>query len=288
MVKLNFPPPETAPQTEILHDAVFPTWKDDTSTETFDSPEDMQRKDPLGTQICKLYNRTKTRLPNQERMENLTWRMMAMNLKRLEREQAHHKTVPGPPTSAPSGIAQQLRMRAESPGGISPDDSMNIDDFIVPSSFASPEALSTTMPTGMDFGQEDISSNGLSTARGSRQPKQANVLPSASMPRHAQQNRRSEFDYVQRRVRKTSIDEKAVGSISHLDVVISLLIASRIGSAEQNFRLKCHLSTGPQTMQGFRTIHSIKHQANTSRIYTNPSHISRSISIRTTYMMIPF
>jgi GATA-binding protein len=46
----------------------------------------MQRKDPLATQIWKLYSRTKAQLPNQERMENLTWRMMAMSLKRKERE----------------------------------------------------------------------------------------------------------------------------------------------------------------------------------------------------------
>ena len=48
----------------------------------------MQKKDPLATQIWKLYSKTKTRLPNQERMENLTWRMMAMSLKRREQMQA--------------------------------------------------------------------------------------------------------------------------------------------------------------------------------------------------------
>ena len=47
----------------------------------------MQKKDPLATQIWKLYSKTKTQLPNQERMENLTWRMMGMNLRRKEREQ---------------------------------------------------------------------------------------------------------------------------------------------------------------------------------------------------------
>ena len=49
-----------------------------------ESPEEMKRKDPLGTQIWKLYSKTKTRLPNQQRLENLTWRMMAINLKRSE------------------------------------------------------------------------------------------------------------------------------------------------------------------------------------------------------------
>lgn len=85
---LNFPSPNTVAQSDLLQDAVFPTWKDDAGPDNFDSPEELQKQDPLGTQIWKLYSKTKTRLPNQERMENLTWRMMAMNLKRREREQA--------------------------------------------------------------------------------------------------------------------------------------------------------------------------------------------------------
>lgn len=82
-----FPSAGAVARSELLKDAVFPSWKDDTGSDANESPEEMQKKDPLGTQIWKLYSRTKTRLPNQERMENLTWRMMAMNLKRLEREQ---------------------------------------------------------------------------------------------------------------------------------------------------------------------------------------------------------
>ena len=45
-------------------------------------------KDPLATQIWKLYSKTKKQLPNQERMENLTWRMMAMNLRKRRQEEA--------------------------------------------------------------------------------------------------------------------------------------------------------------------------------------------------------
>lgn len=85
---LDLPAPETVARNEVLRDTMFPDWKDDTSGDAFDSPEEMQKKDPLGTQIWKLYSRTKTRLPNQERMENLTWRMMAMNLRRREQMEA--------------------------------------------------------------------------------------------------------------------------------------------------------------------------------------------------------
>ena len=85
---LDLPEHEDVSRNGLLRDAVFAAWKDDATDETFEDPEEMQKKDPLGTQIWKLYSRTKTRLPNQERMENLTWRMMAMNLRRREQMQA--------------------------------------------------------------------------------------------------------------------------------------------------------------------------------------------------------
>lgn len=47
-----------------------------------ETPEDMQKKDPLATQVWKLYSKQKGSLPNAERMENLTWRMMALTLRR--------------------------------------------------------------------------------------------------------------------------------------------------------------------------------------------------------------
>jgi GATA-binding protein len=73
---------------ELLRDSFFPTWKDDAAGEELDSPDEMQKKDPLATQIWKLYSKTKKQLPNQERMENLTWRMMAMNLRKRKQEEA--------------------------------------------------------------------------------------------------------------------------------------------------------------------------------------------------------
>ena len=85
---LDLPSPDAVARSDLLRDAVFPDWSHDNGGSAFESPEEMQKKDPLGTQIWKLYSRTKTRLPNQERMENLTWRMMAMNLKRREQMQA--------------------------------------------------------------------------------------------------------------------------------------------------------------------------------------------------------
>ncbi|KAG9997127.1 hypothetical protein KCU78_g17104, partial [Aureobasidium melanogenum] len=67
-----------------LRDSVFEsaTWRGPDS----ETPEELQRKDPLGTQIWKLYSKTKNTLPNSERMENLTWRMMSMNLRRAQQQ----------------------------------------------------------------------------------------------------------------------------------------------------------------------------------------------------------
>lgn len=86
--KLALSPQDDIARSELLRESVFPDWKDDASGYDISSPDEMQKKDPLATQIWKLYSKTKTQLPNQERMENLTWRMMAMSLKRKEREQA--------------------------------------------------------------------------------------------------------------------------------------------------------------------------------------------------------
>jgi GATA-binding protein len=85
--KLDFSAANNA-RKELLRESFFPTWKDDTAGEELDSPDEMQRKDPLATQIWRLYSKTKKQLPNQERMENLTWRMMAMSLRKRRREEA--------------------------------------------------------------------------------------------------------------------------------------------------------------------------------------------------------
>ena len=84
--KLDLSPTESAARMGVLRGTVFDNWKDDTTPADLESPEDMQKKDPLGTQIWKLYSKNKSQLPNAERMENLTWRMMSMNLRRKEME----------------------------------------------------------------------------------------------------------------------------------------------------------------------------------------------------------
>ncbi|KAJ6101740.1 hypothetical protein N7499_001370 [Penicillium canescens] len=188
----------------VLGDSIFPEWTNGRG----DSPDEMQRKDPLAAQIWKLYTRTKSQLPNAERMENLTWRMMAMNLKRKEREQLARGEIKSP---IPSGIAQMRLSDRASTADSNPShamkhdatpDPMNLDDFIIP--FDSPEHSShppadrnfTATPTGIPI-----------KSRKDHAMMDASVA--ASFPHPPQEQRtNSEFGYVPRRVRKTSVDER--------------------------------------------------------------------------------
>ncbi|SNX86194.1 related to transcription factor ScGATA-6 [Melanopsichium pennsylvanicum] len=51
-------------------------------------PDQMAKKDPLATQVWKMYAKQRTQLPNGARMENLTWRMMAMTLRKKKEQEA--------------------------------------------------------------------------------------------------------------------------------------------------------------------------------------------------------
>lgn len=234
---LDLSTPEALARNELLlRDAVFPEWKDDARASDLESPEEMQKKDPLGTQIWKLYSRTRSRLPNQERMENLTWRMMAMNLRRREQQQAAYGNnkptangprqagtdslssakqaqlkSPTPASSAPSGIAQQLRRSVDkSAENDHASDPMNLDDFIVPSSVASPAGVMSPAPSETTGRAKSKQAPPVPiVTRNKPQVQIPKNLPPSSMPQTSIPTyRTSEFDYVKKRVRKTSIDER--------------------------------------------------------------------------------
>ena len=85
--KLDLSPQEVAAKRGLLRDSFLGAeWKEDATGAELETPEEMQKNDPLGTQIWKLYHKTRGQLPNSERLENLSWRMMSMNLRRKELE----------------------------------------------------------------------------------------------------------------------------------------------------------------------------------------------------------
>ncbi|KAG0704534.1 hypothetical protein DFH29DRAFT_981455 [Suillus ampliporus] len=59
------------------------------STPPYDEsdPEKLAKQDPLATQVWKMYARQKANLPHAQRMENITWRMMALALKKKKEEE---------------------------------------------------------------------------------------------------------------------------------------------------------------------------------------------------------
>lgn len=61
--------------------------EDDIDDQSLD-PDEMSKKDPLATQVWKMYAKQRSQLPNGARMENLTWRMMAMTLRKKKEQEA--------------------------------------------------------------------------------------------------------------------------------------------------------------------------------------------------------
>ena len=58
-------------------------------------PDRLAKEDPLATQVWRMYAKTKATLPHAQRMENITWRMMALALKK-RKEDEESKATEGP------------------------------------------------------------------------------------------------------------------------------------------------------------------------------------------------
>ncbi|KAK2746494.1 hypothetical protein FQN57_003120 [Myotisia sp. PD_48] len=205
----------------LLRESVFSEWRDGGSSGALDDTDELQKNDPLATQIWKLYSRTKTRLPNQERMENLTWRMMAVSLRR-EKEQANSRQ-----DDHNNGVEEaHNRQQQHSPQSYDDDYSstpepMNIDDLIVTSSAVSPEGVPPTI-AGADLSINHAVASAIpikNVKELSESETSAGMVMPASLPHPPRvQTRTGEFDYVQRRVRKTSVDERIVSdSLVYMD-----------------------------------------------------------------------
>ncbi|EME49873.1 nitrogen response factor-like protein [Dothistroma septosporum NZE10] len=212
--RLDLSPTEKETRKGLLRESFFGQWKDDASHVEADTPEEMQKNDPLGTQIWKLYHKTKGQLPNSERLENLTWRMMSMNLRRKQLAESQRRLTPRPLTQqGPSGIAQ-LRKSSQQ-ASQNNDDHMILDDFIIPSSIGSPAGVSPA-PSG-SIAEHDVStaSTSVSAIPIKQQQRLRDVdelsvarASAPSVPPVHQNRQNEEFAYVQRHVRKTSIDER--------------------------------------------------------------------------------
>lgn len=123
-----------------------------------------------------------------------------------------------PARNAPSGIAQ-LRKSSEQNGKANTDDDhMNLDDFLVPSSIGSPAGVSPA-PSSSIADSDMIPSSATASAIPIKQQQRlqsedlsASRASAPSVPPLEQNRGNQEFSYVQRHVRKTSIDQCRVST----------------------------------------------------------------------------
>ncbi|EPQ57047.1 hypothetical protein GLOTRDRAFT_120407 [Gloeophyllum trabeum ATCC 11539] len=78
-------------------------------------PEEMARQDPLATQVWKMYAKQKATMPHAQRMENLTWRMMALALKKKKEDEA--RAAAAAASAAGEGAAQAGEVGEEAEQG---------------------------------------------------------------------------------------------------------------------------------------------------------------------------
>ncbi|RDA94023.1 hypothetical protein CP533_5041 [Ophiocordyceps camponoti-saundersi (nom. inval.)] len=185
----------------VLTTALFPSLM----TDSADSVDQLQRDDPLFTQVWKFFKTTKQQLPNQHRMENLTWRMMGLNLLRQKHVDAPPLRDPDqcrPTGNPPSGIAQ-LRKTSEF-AAVAVADPMNLDDVVISDRPESSSPGLMSPPPRPPKAAADAPSAAINIKL--RRDSVGQFVPQ-SVP-HYQRPDNDEFDYVTRHHRKTSIDER--------------------------------------------------------------------------------
>jgi GATA-binding protein, other eukaryote len=190
------------------------------------SVDEMQRQDPLAAQVWRFFSKTKQALPNQQRMENLTWRMMHSSLRsrqtgpssrcvslRLWRDAvpvaqfcSDMTSRPARPSvvNTPSGIAQ---LRKSSEKNVLQPEPMHLDDLIDAKNVATPDHAS---PAGGLKNEPAESAHAVTSAipiSKSRKDAVAQRFNPHSVPIPPHQR---EFGYVTRHHRKTSIDDRRV------------------------------------------------------------------------------
>lgn len=153
--------------------------------------------------------------------------------------------------NAPSGIAQ---LRSSEQAVKVNDDQMNLDDFIVPSSIGTPAGVSPTSSTSIDGNQATTATISAIPIK-QQQRLQADDLSLArasapSVPPLEQTRGHHEFSYVQRRVRKTSIDERRVRSFLVHRTCRDILSTNCCTAAKETCRGISTGSTGQQHNNG--------------------------------------
>ncbi|KAL7621454.1 Sodium- and chloride-dependent GABA transporter 1 [Parahypoxylon ruwenzoriense] len=211
-LNLDFTKPDNVSRLDFLRLSIFPSLQNGMASND-ENLEQMHQNDPLAIQVWRFFRNTKQSLPSQERMENLTWRMMHLNLQKRKQEEdlrlaaaRDAGNAAANNANAPSGIAQ---LRKTSDQNLLHTDPMNLDDFIFPENVATPAGLATTpSPDGSkQEGEKSAHTTAAAIPIKSRKAASQHFVPQ-SVPVPVHQRNQDEFAYVTRHHRKTSIDER--------------------------------------------------------------------------------
>jgi GATA-binding protein, other eukaryote len=171
---------DSSPSAQLLKMSEIPILRQ--SRQRGPSPEELVEKDPLAAAMWRLYRSSATFLPESVRMENMTWRMMAMTLKRKEAQKY-----------ATRNIVVNYRNRDVN--------SMQVD-------------LTPIMETVVSYQSPPIQrpSSAVPIRPFAQPPSETSVGIASTVPYipASSQTARKDFGYVQKRLRKTSMDVTAM------------------------------------------------------------------------------
>lgn len=162
----------------LLSDSLFPPKKpkgaaamrdsdSDTEEPLSDEADEKSKKDPLATQVWRLYTKAKDTLPNASRMENLTWRMMAMTLNKNKSK----SSAPSTPSSEKENDAEDSKMYVDSSSTPEPSAAASPpapDDTTELLSSSAPPYMIDFFSGGPPFQRSGMVSPGATTPRQSR------------------------------------------------------------------------------------------------------------------------
>ncbi|KAI0476489.1 hypothetical protein GGR56DRAFT_474772 [Xylariaceae sp. FL0804] len=213
-LKLAFPGLDHVARLDFLQDELFPDARNAAVSATDGGLARMQQDNPLelATEVWRFFSKTKLSLPSWERMENVSWRMMHLEMRKQQQQEeqaaggsrlASASRQPGLARN-PSGIAQ---LRQSSDPSLSQPDPMNLDDFIFPENVATPTGLAASPEALRQEGERSAHTTAAAIPIKSRKTSSQHFVPQ-SVPAPPHQRTQDEFGYVTRHHRKTSIDER--------------------------------------------------------------------------------
>ncbi|KAI1433540.1 hypothetical protein GGR50DRAFT_688210 [Xylaria sp. CBS 124048] len=207
-----------------------------------------QAKDPLGIQIWRFFSNTKQSLPRQERMENLSWRMMHVNIQKLRKLQEtgskhdehipvhgesnqvpvsanstssavmatdgfsssphHHNSNHSASTSTSNAPSGIAKLRKARNHNVSPPEPMNLDDFMLPDHMASTTGFDLSPKSGQQATEKSAPLSTASAIPIKSRKASKQFFVPQSVPAPPHQRTQDEFGYITRHHRKTSIDER--------------------------------------------------------------------------------